>query len=736
MAAVPEDAGIPSIGPQIGVPDNYQHVQAGPEAFGAGIGQGLGQIGTAVGKAEQSGLEIMDFYDHVASDQAKNHYNAERTRILYGDPNKPVVNSDGTTAPDTGYFGLTGAAAMTARPQVMADLDKAAKDAGSSLRPNGQRIYGDYVASTLPETAESVGRHATQQQNVWAKSVNEASATLALNTLAARPNDPIVRATALQGVLGAYIKAAQIDGTDPRLATLRAQQDVALTRVQSVMAKDPVAAQRILDENTGLLASLPQYPALERSLNTQVNGIKANTIADGVLLRGSPAAGPAPRAEDVAPHLKSAFPGLVVTGMGRTPAQNASVNGVPNSAHLQDHALDIRPAPGLSVDVLQKQMATLGLPDAKVIYEGPGAKNSTAPHFHIQWGADASPPASGPPQSEADYYRTHYTEKLAEAETAARDAGLDDTGVLLARSRAEQRMNDAIRQQELSYKADSDTVYGAANGSMTNGKLPTSIDALTAISPDVRTAWANMQRDNPDAALALQTRLITANTSGAALGYGRQFYELFQQVMLPENDPKRMHDGTKLFNYVGKGEDAPLTNTGLAALQGALAMRNTPQGNAIARQEQEFFRNARHQLTLTNDANHTVDRTGDVQFNHFMVAATSRINAELKSGKTPEQLFDPKSPDYVGKLIPSFDRPLAQKTAAILAAAGNMSLGDLSAATQGGTANSGGQPIDVSTPAGLKAAVQAGAITREQGAALAVKNGWIAAPPPPIPTPH
>lgn len=106
-----------------------------------------------------------------------------------------------------------------------------------------------------------------------------------------------------------------------------------------------------------------------------------------------------PHAEDVAPLLQQRIPGLVVTGMARTPAQNKAVNGVSNSAHLSDRALDIRATPGLTLDQLQQHVTALGLPNAKVIYEGPGAANSTGPHFHVQWGspgATVAPPSSAP----------------------------------------------------------------------------------------------------------------------------------------------------------------------------------------------------------------------------------------------------------------------------------------------------------------------------------------------------
>jgi hypothetical protein len=148
---------------------------------------------------------------------------------------------------------------------------------------------------------------------------------------------------------------------------------------------------------------------------------------------------------------------------------------------------------------------------------------------------------AAPYKTRADYYRANYSDIIDQARTqAAQDHPDDPVYAAQATARVEQRLNDVIRQQDLSHKADSDLVYQAFNGGLTKNQRPTSIEQLTAIGPDVKAAWDRMQANNPQAALAVETRILTAN--GRASGhdintYGKGFYKLFNAIHAPANDP-------------------------------------------------------------------------------------------------------------------------------------------------------------------------------------------------------
>lgn len=82
--------------------------------------------------------------------------------------------------------------------------------------------------------------------------------------------------------------------------------------------------------------------------------------------------------------IKQAFPGAQITSAVRTPTENAAATGVPNSAHLTGHAVDFVLGSEAEMQAAADRINGQGLPGVRALYEGPGAKNSTGPHVHVQ----------------------------------------------------------------------------------------------------------------------------------------------------------------------------------------------------------------------------------------------------------------------------------------------------------------------------------------------------------------
>jgi len=133
-----------------------------------------------------------------------------------------------------------------------------------------------------------------------------------------------------------------------------------------------------------------------------------STQADQQLFNQRTLAGGPPTGQPIAgPQLEAlitqGFPGAAITSRARTPEQNDMANGVPNSAHLTNNARDFtlpsQQAMQQAADAINQQ----GLPGVRAIYEGPGAKNSTGPHVHVEvvpqglQGGPPQPVAIGPP---------------------------------------------------------------------------------------------------------------------------------------------------------------------------------------------------------------------------------------------------------------------------------------------------------------------------------------------------
>ena len=328
-------------------------------------------------------------------------------------------------------------------------------------------------------------------------------------------------------------------------------------------------------------------------------------------------------------------------------------------------------------------------------------------------------------RSRADFYRSNYAGILQQARTVAETQHPDDpTFTAQATARVEQRMNDVIRQQELSYKTDSDMVYRAFTGALSNGHAPSSISELTAIGPDVKAAWERMQSDSPLAAANIENRILTANSrSGGhdANTYGSGFYKLFQQIHAPIGDPNRVTDPTQLYGHVG----SDLTVAGLKELSGEISERSTPAGEAAAKMKAGALAYAKHQLSFAADYGSfkIPDPKGEDAFNvGFLPAFYKTYDAGIAAGKTPYQLLSRDSPDFIlDKVIAPFRRPQAQMTQDMI----NAGVGESSVPPATGAATS----LDLSTPQAIVAAYQMGHLSKAAAEAEALKRGFIAAPP-------
>jgi hypothetical protein len=284
-------SGVPDQEPSLEAPNDLQHEQATPASFGGEVAQGLEAAG-------QGAFKAADFYGQVAANQATNNYLDERDKVLYGDPSKgaatdpitgqPLTAPDGGAVYNGGYFGLRGQAALEARPQVAEQLDEIAKDQAEGLQtPMARQQFEVASRRYRAQALEQVGSHADNEEKTWAKSVNQTTADLALGQVARTASDDTASAAAGEGVRAAYLKTAQIDGLDTRGALLRADQDVALTRIRALIGDDDPAkramAETVLDRSTGILGSLPQYDQIVRTVRGAVVEATLDPTVDGLV---------------------------------------------------------------------------------------------------------------------------------------------------------------------------------------------------------------------------------------------------------------------------------------------------------------------------------------------------------------------------------------------------------------------------------------------------------------------
>lgn len=196
--------------------------------------------------------------------------------------------------------------------------------------------------------------------------------------------------------------------------------------------------------------------------------------------------------------------------------------------------------------------------------------------------------------------------------------------------------------------------------------------------------------------------------------YGPAFVDLFQKVHAEQGDPERITDITTLFPRVGKD----LTFSGMMKLREEISGRRTPEGAAEAEMRKQFFANAKGQITGSNEGLHLKDPKGDEKYLAFMTQANAAYEAGRKAGKSPAELLNPDSKDYIGKSIKDFKRPMSEWF--------NDTIRDAPAAAPPQAFN----PQSVKSLDELVKAHQSGMITAATARAIAIDRGWAGARPP------
>lgn len=196
--------------------------------------------------------------------------------------------------------------------------------------------------------------------------------------------------------------------------------------------------------------------------------------------------------------------------------------------------------------------------------------------------------------------------------------------------------------------------------------------------------------------------------------YGKGFFDVLKAIHAPDGDPNKITDPAVLWTRAGPGGD--LTVAGVERASAEIAGKRTAEGEAESAMKLQFLKNAHKELSYQDDTGFFKDPHGENNYLRFMAQALPAYEAGRKAGRTPTQLLNPDSPDYVGKIIPTFKRSQAQEIADGVAGDGATVAPPRRAAP------------DTSTPAGLQEAVRTGHMTRAQGEAEAIKRGYIRNP--------
>jgi len=282
MAQVPYSP-VPDVAPAGAPPDDYQHISAKPEQFGAHIAQGVEKAGQGLERASENAFDIAKFQGKINVDYEGNNYLDDRNRILYGDPSKTTIGPGGKPIPDTGYMGLEGRAAADQRQATLDALRNARQAGRKNLKtPFEQLEYDNQTRRIYSEAEQHIGAHAESQWKTWAAGVNQAGAVHSLNEFTRNLNDPVEMSHHARDYIDFKVKEAQTKfGDDPtitRTVVERSKQDLLKAQTDAVAVKDPAEALRILEKNKEIAGTQydDMYGKLRARSEHQTGQNKAN----------------------------------------------------------------------------------------------------------------------------------------------------------------------------------------------------------------------------------------------------------------------------------------------------------------------------------------------------------------------------------------------------------------------------------------------------------------------------
>lgn len=275
MAQVPNSEGVASVAPETRVPDDYQHIQANPDQFGGLIARGEQEFGAGATKASQ-------FFGEVAANDGYNQLQDFGDKLYHGDPNKMVTGPDGQQMPDPGFKGLTGQAALRARPDIEKQLDDKEKSIRQGLQTPAQQLQFDQYSRRYRAVLSSqIGEHANQQATVWYGQVKDQHMLLGTQHIINNADNYHLAQNGIAEVTNAYVQQAQLGGAQPGDA---AYQDAVTngtrvgtaTWINAIGANDPITARRMVEKNKDVLG--PVYDTLAREYDSRSKVIRGAQI--------------------------------------------------------------------------------------------------------------------------------------------------------------------------------------------------------------------------------------------------------------------------------------------------------------------------------------------------------------------------------------------------------------------------------------------------------------------------
>ncbi len=165
----------------VGVPDDYQHIQASPDAFGAQVGQADQRLGAGFQQAGEAAFQVSDQYSQTAAANAFAQLRDRATAASWGDPSNPNAGP--------GLLTLQGDQAMRAYQPTVDKLKAAQADIAATLPPMAARTFNLQAQRFLGDTFNTFDQHRAVAQQQWQVNSLDAQAASAQSAAIANSGD-------------------------------------------------------------------------------------------------------------------------------------------------------------------------------------------------------------------------------------------------------------------------------------------------------------------------------------------------------------------------------------------------------------------------------------------------------------------------------------------------------------------------------------------------------------------
>lgn len=492
------------------------------DAFGTSVARSIEGLGKTT---ERAGEEL--FSRAYAMQQLENE-----TEAKYADATYAIKAGE----MHADYNSLQGKQAVDGyKPYSKALEEERIKIRNGLKSDNAKKAYDSQSLSVMSRTVFNGAGHAATENKRWAIGGAKAKVDSYKDEALSNPQDDIAFQRGINGIVGEVRAQGDLQGWGPEQVDNQISHEVSgawSNRVVGLSRTNPFAAKEMLENNRDKIRG-QDLEKVERTVRSQMHTVGARNISDAV--NGGWAAYMPAKEIEKAVGVENALirivqkaqrdnPDLQFTiggeGGKRTPQQQAAIvargaSQTYNSDHMSGQAIDLVPLKNgvpdysdrsgkqqtLIADAMARASMDLGIPLAA---KSKAFTNWDPAHFSLPKDYDvrtAPKPVEEPLQARQDRAKAE-AKRLAPEDSMFADYAGDRTQTDFTRRKAIKADYDFTNRN---------LVEGGMVGLMSKGgKLPTSVDELKAISPEVSAAWDAL--DPPKQRTLLKE--FTKNASG------------------------------------------------------------------------------------------------------------------------------------------------------------------------------------------------------------------------------